>query len=241
MLQDAYTDALTSASDELSIELAAAPEQILEAKRLRYRVYCEERGFEPGENGLEQDEYDERSRHVLVRSRITGEVYGTVRVVLPSDDLADFGFPMQRVCGDYVLRPLLMKATGEVSRFAITRDRDGISPGAAALIRLCLMRGIIQISGECGLAHLCATMERTLLRLLRSTAIHFQAVGPLVEYHGLRQPAVWSLNIGLAQVRRELPQVWAFLTAEGAFWSDKMTAAGSTASVRTQAKIRHAA
>ncbi|WP_426954300.1 N-acyl amino acid synthase FeeM domain-containing protein [Muricoccus radiodurans] len=220
MLQSAYTDALTSAADELTVEVATTPQQAVEAKRLRYQVYCEERNFEPGANGLEQDEYDDASQHVLVRSRASGKVYGTVRLVLSGQGGIDLGFPMERVCDDYVLRPLLRQTTAEVSRFAITRDRDGLSPAAAALMRLCLIRGIVQASGELGLTHWCATMERTLLRLLRSTAIHFEAVGPLIEYHGLRQPAVWELNSGFARIYRELPHVWAFLTHNGAFWPD---------------------
>ena len=221
MLQSAYTDALTSAADELVVEVATTPEQVIEAKRLRYQVYCEERGFEPGENGLEQDEYDHSSRHILVRSRVTGKVYGTVRLVLSGHGEADRGFPMERVCEDYVLRPLPRQTIAEISRFAITRDRDGLSPAAAALMRLCLIRGLVQVSGELGLTHWCATMERTLLRLLRSTAIHFEAVGPLIEYHGLRQPAVLALNPGFARIQRELSHVWAFLSNDGAFWADE--------------------
>lgn len=221
MLQNAYTDALTNAVDEITVEIANTPEQILEAKQLRYQVYCEERGFEAGENGIEQDEYDGNARHVLVRSRITGKVYGTVRVVLSgTPEQPALGFPMERVCEPYVFRSVPREATAEISRFAITRDRDGLSAGAAALMRLCLIRGVVQVSGELGLTHWCATMERTLLRLLRSTAIHFEAVGPQVEYHGLRQPAVWNLSSGFDRIRRELPHVWAFLTDNGGFWSD---------------------
>src|SRR5947209_9449313 len=82
MVQTAFTDAIRAAQDELSVELVTSAEQLLEAQRLRFRVYCEERGFEPGTDGLEQDAFDPASRHVLVRSRNTGTVLGTVRVVL---------------------------------------------------------------------------------------------------------------------------------------------------------------
>jgi N-acyl-L-homoserine lactone synthetase len=218
-MQEAFSDAITAARNELVVEIARTPEQILEAKRLRYKVYCEERGFEPGEGGLEQDEFDANAHHVLVRSAATGEVYGTVRLVLSKRHEGGAGFPMQRVCEDYVLAPLPSQATGEVSRFALTRDRAGISPGAAALMRLCLIQGIIQISDECGLTHWCAIMEKTLLRLLRSTSIYFLPVGPTIEYHGVRQPAIWTLEDGLERMRRENPQIWSFLTLDGAIWS----------------------
>ncbi|WP_426954309.1 GNAT family N-acyltransferase [Muricoccus radiodurans] len=223
MLQLPFADMLNNAADELVVEVATTPEQVLEAKRLRYQVYCEERGFEPGESGLEQDEFDAHSRHVLVRSRASSKVYGTVRLVLSGQRGAGLGFPMERVCESYVLRPLPRETTAEISRFAITRDRDGLSPAAAALMRFCLIQGLVQVSGELGLTHWCATMERTLLRLLRSAAIHFEAVGPLIEYHGLRQPAVWELSGGFARIQRQLPHVWNFLTHNGEFWKDQIT------------------
>src|SRR3954452_12978803 len=97
-----FANAIASAQQELVVEIARTPEQVLEAKKLRYRVYCEERGFEPGEGGLEQDIYDDNARHVLIRSRATGEVFGTVRIVLSSDDDSTLGFPMQRVCDESV-------------------------------------------------------------------------------------------------------------------------------------------
>ena len=223
-MQAAFADAIASARDELVVEVATTRAQVLEAQRLRYRVYCEERDFLPGSNGIEEDEFDDKSRHVLVRSRATGVVYGTVRVVLSDGSEGDIGFPMQRVCEDYVLRPLPIAQTGELSRFAVTRERAGLSNAAAALMRLALMRGIVQVCGESKITHLCATMERTLLRLLRSTAIHFQPIGKPVEYHGIRQPAVWTMGSGLARIRSEQPLVWAFLTNEGAFWPEERVA-----------------
>ena len=221
MLQNAYVDAIANAHEELVVELANTPEQIFECKRLRYKVYCEERDFLPGDNGIEEDKFDRHSRHALVRSRRTGVVYGTVRVVLSEAGNQGNCFPMQGVCDEGILQPFPLNLTGEISRFAITRDRTGISAAAAALMRLSLIRGIVQISGECGLTHWCATMERTLLRLLRTTGIYFQPIGEPIEYHGIRQPAVWSLRGGLAQMNREHPHLWSFLTNDGAFWANE--------------------
>ena len=217
-MQLAFTDSVGSAKQELAVEVATMPEQVIEAKRLRYRVYCEERGFEPpGESGLEQDMFDANARHVLVRSRRTGEVYGTVRVALSGRHGSGIGFPMEKLCNDYVLAPLPRSATGEVSRFALRRDRSGISPAAAALMRLCLMQGVVRICGEHGVTHLCALMERTLLRLLRSSSIYFVGVGPAIEHRGLRQPAIWTVQDGLQRIRRENPVVWSFITLDGLF------------------------
>lgn len=67
------------------------------AYRIRYQVYCEERGFldprrYPGQ--LETDEYDPASVHFVGRHRFRCLAAGTVRLVLASD----LGFPLQHHC-----------------------------------------------------------------------------------------------------------------------------------------------
>ena len=219
-MQTAFADAIRAAQDELSVEIVSSPEQLLEAQRLRFRVYCQERGFEPGTNGLEQDVFDPASRHVLVRNRNSGTVLGTVRIVLSDTTRGLSGLPMRQACEPWVISPLPIVSTGEISRFALTRDRASISPAAAALMRLCLIRGLVQASAESQLTHWCAIMEPTLLRLLRATGIHFVAVGPTVEYHGTRQPAVCGIGTMLSRVKLEQPIVWAYITDNGALWSE---------------------
>ncbi len=216
-MQLAFAECIASAEQELFTEMATSPEKVFEAKRLRYRVYCEERGFEAGQNGIEEDSFDCNARHVLVRSRATNGVLGTVRVATARPD-HETGFPMERVCSGDLLASLPRSSTGEVSRFALLRDRSGISPAASALMRLCLIQGVIEICGEDRLTHLCALMERTLLRLLRMSAIHFSPVGPMIDYRGMRQPSVWNVNEGLCQARFENPAIWSFITRDGALW-----------------------
>jgi N-acyl-L-homoserine lactone synthetase len=222
-MHTAFTDAIHAAQDELIVEVATSSEQVLDAQRLRYRVYCQERGFEPGKNGLEQDEFDPASRHVLVRSRISGIVLGTVRIVLSNASAGLDGFPMHRACEPWVLAPLPLTSMGEISRFALTRDRAGISPAASALMRLCLVRGLVQVSADQQLTHWCAIMESTLLRLLRATAIYFVPVGPTVEYHGTRQPAVCAIDTMLNRMKLEQPTLWSYITDNGALWSEAAT------------------
>ena len=75
MLQAAFSDAIVAARDELHVFIAHTPEQVRDAQRLRYRVYCEERGFEPGADGLEQDDVKSRAiehvAHLAGRARQT--------------------------------------------------------------------------------------------------------------------------------------------------------------------------
>jgi len=212
-----FADAIQAATDELVVDVACSPGQVLEAQRLRYGISCGQRGVEASNDGLERDEFDPASRHVLLRSRLTGAVLGAVRLIL-SDTGLD-GLPMRRACAREVFAPLPARSTGEISRFAVARQRPGISPGAAALVRLCLIRGIVQVSAQQQLTHWCALMERVLLRLLQATAIHFEAVGPVVEYHGPRQPAVCAITSMLQRMKREQAALWGYLTDNGALWS----------------------
>jgi N-acyl-L-homoserine lactone synthetase len=212
---------ITLLADEIShttrhfvIETVETPNQLREVFRLRHQVYCIERGFEPGVNGEETDEFDARSRHVLLRHAHDGEVVGTVRLIAPDKaNLAD-SFPMQRLCGPGLLRHVPLATAGEISRFAISKQRRG-ECAEGMLTRLALMRGITQLSTEMGLTHWLAVMERGLMRLQKRNAIHFDPVGPLVAYHGLRQPTVGAIAPVLERIRCEEFPTWNFLTGSG--------------------------
>src|SRR6185312_7020962 len=79
-------DAIDAVQQEVSVELADTPELVREAHRLRYQVYCLERGYKLDGEGLEIDEYDTRAHHVVLCHRRSGEVLGTARLVLPSTE-----------------------------------------------------------------------------------------------------------------------------------------------------------
>ena len=83
------------------IILAESPEQIRECLRLRYQVYCIENPFEdPLQNpgSIESDEFDSASMHALLRHRESGEMVGTVRLVLPRDGKEGMGLPIRQIC-----------------------------------------------------------------------------------------------------------------------------------------------
>jgi N-acyl-L-homoserine lactone synthetase len=210
-----FSEAISAFEEEFTVELVHGSQSAEEAYSLRYQVYCLERGYEPAVGGMETDEFDANARHVLLRRRSTGQVVGTVRLVLSRPESPENSFPMQGVCDASLLSDLSLVRTAEVSRFAISKHRRGANRAADALMRLALVRGLVQLSTQLGITHWCAVMERTLLRLLQSSAIHFQPLGPLVEYHGLRQPAVGNLSAILARMRREQPIIWEFVTLGG--------------------------
>jgi hypothetical protein len=65
------------------LELANTPEKLESVYRVRYRVYCEEFGYEPADafpNQLETDEFDENASHCLVTHKLTGMPAGCARL-----------------------------------------------------------------------------------------------------------------------------------------------------------------
>ena len=224
MSASSLATAIATTADDFSIELADTAAQQREAFRVRHQVYCVERGYEACDGDVETDEFDGNARHVLLRHRASGEVVGTVRLVLPNMRRLRGSFPLQRVCGASALDAMPLHTSGEVSRFALSKDRRLGMEQAGCLMRLALVQGLIQASDEAGLTHWCAVMERSLLRLLRTTGIHFQPAGPMIEYHGMRQPATCDIDVMLDRVRQEHGLVWDDLTQGGRLWAPQVEA-----------------
>lgn len=199
---------------------AATPAALGEAQRLRYQVFCHERAILDGLNGSECDGFDDHSHHVIVRRR-SGPMVATARVVTFRSDRPNRSFPMQLVCDPAVLADVPLETTGEISRFAISREWRRSEAQSDTLLRLALMQGILEVSRRLRLTHWCAAMEPSLLRLLRRTAINFEGVGPLIEYRGWRQPAVCAIDETLQLGRRELPAAWSYATAQGRYHGDQ--------------------
>lgn len=221
---------------------ADTPELVREAYRLRYQVYCVENAFEnPDEHpdGLETDEFDRHSVQSLLIHRGSGMVAGCVRLILPRPDAPGRALPMFSLCRDPRLagdQLLPARSTAEISRFAISKsfrrraEDTGAATGIPALpraeerrviphITLGLMKAVAWMSHEHGITHLCAVMEPALLRLISRFGLFFTPLGPLVSYHGKRQPcfaAVESLGRG---VRDHRPEALELITEAGKYYS----------------------
>ena len=189
--------------------------------------------FLPDENldSIETDEFDSHSVHTLLVCPVTGEALGMARLILPLPHAFDRSFAVQRVpdlCSLKTLRSLPHRSTAEVSRFSISRQlrRQGSNrPGSpqsdpnicGPLMRLGLFRGLVHMSMIQGITHWCAVMEPTLLRMFTAMAIRPQLLGPMVEYHGLRQPCYIDLHEMLDTMMRERPAMWEVMTEAGSF------------------------
>jgi N-acyl amino acid synthase of PEP-CTERM/exosortase system len=194
--------------------------------KLRFQVYCVERGFENADecpDGRERDHDDRRSLHFLVLDRATGAAAGTVRLILPQigNDL-----PVFRLAG--ACKPsakLPLHSAAEVSRFAVAKayrrplEASWSSASgrrtALPMITFGLIQAIVMMSSLAGITHIVAMMEPALLRLLRRMSIEFHPVGALVDHHGLRQPG-WAAMTHLAERVKEChPELWEIATDAG--------------------------
>lgn len=212
-----------------------------EVYKLRYQVYCTETGFLDYRNyadGLEYDEYDEMSAHYLVRHRKTGVYAATARLIMlnKGDDRL---FPMElhsRIDNFELVRHIPRAKLAEVSRFCVSREfkrrkkeagtLTGVSPEMHEIytdherrtfphITIALIASIIKISDDHNIQYLCAVMEPALLRLLSTLGIHFIGIGPLINYHGLRQPCVIKVNDVLDGVAKKNPGLFGTMTDSG--------------------------
>ena len=228
--------------DEVFGEAPAVDQRDLEeAFRLRYQVYCLDRGFEQAAacpDGLERDRYDSYSCHSLLNNIATKQALGTVRLVRPAAapnwitrlPLAEYA----DIDSIEVLMRLPAGLTAEVSRFAISKSackslslsRESLAPAEQEsepswrqkllpYMSLGLIRGLVRMSREHSVTHWCLAAEPSLLRRLRSFGLHFTDAGPLVEHRGLRQICYAELDSLLARAEAEQPECWGIMTDAG--------------------------
>lgn len=223
-----------------AVELALTPHRIDEVLALRYQVYCCERPFEDANcfpDGRECDAYDERSVHALVRHRASGACVAAVRLVLADEHEPTALFPMEAHCREAIpptgltaLENTPRKRIAEISRLAVSRNirqRMGqtgsddpehapeLDQHIMPYIIVGLFAAIVRLSAKLSVTHWMAVMEPTLLRLLKRYGICFPHVGPVIDYHGRRRPAIAQARTLVDGIRAARPAVWALITDGG--------------------------
>lgn len=199
--------------------------------RLRYQVYCIENQFENAADfpdGRETDAYDDGALHAALIYKPSAAVIGGVRLIPPGPN----SLPIRKVIGaaeNRILDSFPPEHSAEISRYTVSRVfrrrigetqfadttiHDWSSPGEHRRIlpniTLGLMRAVLGFCAEREIRYLFATMAPALLRLLDGFGLHFERLGPCVQFHGLRQPCYASyadLVAGLRQHRQDFYQV----------------------------------
>ena len=198
------------------VEVAQTINEIREAQALRHRVFCLERrlfDIVPSAH-LDRDSFDEAAQHIIIRRVSDGEVVATSRIVRSQMAQNGIALPMHRYCCPTLLGSLPLHSVGEISRFAISKQARGAEGASGPAIRLLLLRGILQASQAMGLTHWCALMEPSLIRLLSATGLQFNAVGPLIEAYGQRQPCWARIDHAISGGRTSHPHFYQAVAAQ---------------------------
>ena len=107
----------------LAVSFACSAAEVLEAQRLRYRVFAEELGARvPGaDSGIDCDFYDAHCAHLLVRDTDSGEVVGTYRL-LPGLKAREIGSFYADAEFDLTRIRLLRDSSVEIGRSCVHPD-----------------------------------------------------------------------------------------------------------------------
>jgi N-acyl amino acid synthase of PEP-CTERM/exosortase system len=226
-----FNDAHDIYGRHFKVVLATNPAVLRAVYRLRYQVYCVEHAFERDGQllDLEADAYDSSSLHAAIVHNASNTVCGCVRLILPhSSRLPISGLVTDPLASKHLDR-LPRNNTAEVSRYAVAkafRRRVGEDEIADAHfhqlpvyecrrllphITIGLMLAVSRLSLANGISHLCAVMAPSLLRLLRGFGMEFSKLGPVVDYHGRRQPCFATVNDLFDGLKRRAPEYYDYI------------------------------
>ncbi|HZW24487.1 MAG TPA: GNAT family N-acyltransferase [Gallionella sp.] len=112
----------TAVQHRLTTSLARSDAEVLEAQRLRYRIFAEEMGASlPGQKGVDRDIYDRHCEHLLVRESEDDRIVGTFRMLPPEQARKIGGFHAQTQF-DLTRLSHLRERMVEVGRACVHRD-----------------------------------------------------------------------------------------------------------------------
>ena len=212
-----------------------------EAYKLRYQVYCVERGFfDIPPDGLEHDEDDEHSYHYLIRHKETDSYMATTRLILTDRKNPEKLLPAEAYSkiDNIALAKTIPRANlAELSRFCVlkhfrrraseqdllvTNDADDYSrtsrgKNSSASITLALFACAIRMSVEHNIEYWYALMDPALNRVVAPLGIHIVEMGGLVDYHGMRMPCAVRVRDLLQSVAERDKEYWEMLTNNGQF------------------------
>lgn len=216
-----------------SLVIDDTPALLSDSYRLRYQVYCLERGFlEPGQypDDMETDAFDAHAVHIGVVNT-ADELVATARLVQPSAaGLPLFGHCVVTSDRDTFSDPSLRVV--EVSRLAVSRRYnrrrgdsfyglqgrretiDGVERRrAGGQVVLVLYRELYQVSKRRGFTHWLAATERSLQRLVAGYRFPFRQIGPEIDYFGMVAPYLMDLaEFDRVILSRQVPLLGDFLT-----------------------------
>lgn len=193
-----------------------------EVFKIRYRVYCQELGYEPLSkfpDKLERDTYDSRSIHLLLKYKSMDAYIGCIRLVLSSDNFQS-QFPFENICNEHFLdfNKISRACCGEVSRLAVLRDfrhwelRNGyyfnefdhkLIKRRLSIIPLILYLGVTSIISDLDLEYAITFMEPRLSRQLKSYGLNSYSCGEIMDFRGKRRLFLMNTSEAINSITKD--------------------------------------
>lgn len=198
------------------VTVAQTKQQKRDVYGIRYRVYCEEFGFESAEHFSQQmefDEYDAQSTHCLITHIPTGRPAGCVRMVPTFSTEVRDPLPFEKYCSTCLDNDFIdalhapRETMCEISRLAVDgafRKRAGEKQTRCGEVEylesavderraypLIAVSAFLASTAVTNLTHRTNVFMMTepfLPKLLGRSGIVVQRAGEQIDYHGLRAP-----------------------------------------------------
>lgn len=182
-------------SEHYQIQIANTDDLRKDVYRLRHQVFCEKLGYEMDHrDGLESDEFDDDSLHILLRERISQMPVGCFRLVMPQRT-GRVWLPFDIYGVPHVDRSLFNwnhvnhSRSIEVSRLALSNpnNRDDIYKGPSTpYLATALFYGVTATIVRLHVENVFMVIEPCLGRLTSRFGIKLDQISPAFEYYGQR-------------------------------------------------------
>jgi N-acyl amino acid synthase of PEP-CTERM/exosortase system len=224
-----------------TVSLAMTPEQKSDIYQVRYRVYCEEFGYESAEefpDQQEQDQFDDNSLHCLIVHKSTQRPAGCVRLVTTGDNNLE-KLPLEAYCASSLDAGFMERFESqrdsicEISRLAVdcafrqrsfeSETRFGSKDAIDCSLRERRTFSLISVAGFLAAIALTELTERTnafammepfLPRLLARSGIVTKKIGSDIDYHGIRAPYFTSTSAAILSMPPELGALYKAIHAD---------------------------
>jgi len=226
--------------DFFTIEIARTTTQKRQVYGIRYRVYCDEFGYESVDefpDGEESDEYDEFSLHCLIIHKKSGLPAGCVRLVPAyNDQNQPILLPLEHHCHDsldheYIkglnldrntvceisrlaVDSLFRRRTGEdITRFGEVHGLDCTKQEQRtfSLIAIAAFLAATALTEINGKTSVFALMEPFLPRMVKRSGIDFIKIGSDTDYKGIRAPYFIQTHSALEHMHQDLRELYLWI------------------------------
>lgn len=218
------------------IVVADTPDLQKISHQLRYQIFCVERKFDmPAQNQMEQDEYDHRAVHFMIKLRHNGAFIGTGRLIMPSTTgsvpLLDKLSPNKRTEFN-LYNPTLLKRTCEISRLGFLRQYSrfshktyGLRPSWLTFLlgkrlsdmgKLGLYRGIFTLAKQNGMDDCVFCTDAFLITRFKKIGFKvYDTIDDSLNVHGPVTAIKFNVDAMLEDGKKNAPARWAIVTDNG--------------------------